>query len=131
MKFLSMFIGHLFVSLVGLTCLANNPSILPESVKEAFTQGNASEILVHCCDKVDISLPENNVECGKNKSLALLKTFFEKNPPRLFDIVFEGGQNNSKYAVGKLTTNNGEFRINIFMKDNIIIQLSIENYDEN
>ena len=59
-----------------------------------------------------------------------MENFFKENPPTGFKISFEGTKEKSKYAIGNLTTGNGNFRVNIFFmnKDEkrLVYYMSIE-----
>jgi hypothetical protein len=104
---------------------------VPIRIIEAFACGNSFTISEQCCENIEISILGNEGQYLKTKAKEVLDTFFNNNKPQLFSIVFEGGKKCSQFAVGKLTTNQGLYRVNLLIKDGIIQQLRIENYDEN
>ena len=59
-----------------------------------------------------------------------MENFFKKHPPSDFKVSFEGTKEQSKYAIGTLSTKDGSFRINMFFLNKegsrLIYYLSIE-----
>jgi hypothetical protein len=106
------------------------PCQFPESIKEAFKNGNSQLISENCCDNVEMSILGTEGQYAKKQTAEMLKEFFSRNVPKMFSVMFEGGKENSQYAVGKLTTNNGIYRINLLIKGKTILQIRIETYNE-
>jgi hypothetical protein len=103
------------------------PPALSAAIKSAKIQ-SASAYLNTSVEL--IILGEENI-CSKNQALMILDKFLEKNPPVAFSVLFEGGKENSQYAIGKLTSKTGVYRMYFLMKGQIIHQIRIEKQDGN
>jgi len=59
-----------------------------------------------------------------------MESFFKKHKPTEFKVSFEGTKEQSKYAIGTLSTKEGTFRVNLFFINKqglrLIYYLSIE-----
>jgi hypothetical protein len=89
---------------------------LPESLISGFNSGDASVISQYFGTTIEMSIDaKENVYSGTQAQL-ILRDFFKKNPPSSFTIIHKGGQGESKYAIGKLSTSNGTYRITILIK---------------
>ena len=103
---------------------------LPAPIIEAFSKGNASLLSAYFNTQVECVILENeNIYSNKQAEL-ILKDFFEKHKPTSFTIVHKGGKEGSRYAIGTLKTNKGEYRVTILLKSTnnteLIHQLRIE-----
>ena len=105
--------------------------ILPPAVSTAMKAGNAQELSKHLNNSVELIVLGNESVCSKTQSEQILKDFFTKYPPKGFSVLFEGGKDNSQYAIGKLTTASGSFRVYFLIKAQIIHQIRIEKEDGN
>jgi len=79
---------------------------------------------------LEMTILEEEYETSKNQASRILESFFKSHTPTAFTISFEGTKEKSKYAIGSLSTSNGNFRVNMFFlnKDGkrLIYYLSIE-----
>jgi len=99
---------------------------VPEGLIEAFKTGDSKEIAIHFGVSVEMEiLGEENVYT-KTQAEQVIKQFIEQHPVSGFSLLFEGGKDSSKYAIGKLMTKKGNFRINLLVKNQIVIELRIE-----
>ena len=77
-----------------------------------------------------MSILEEEYETSKNQATRILENFFKHHKPKGFSVSFEGTKEQSKYAIGTLSTSNGNFRVNLFFLDKdgkrLIYYLSIE-----
>lgn len=103
---------------------------VPEPLKQAFKRGDVKVIGNYFDSKIELAIIDDDDIVSKKQAENKLKEFFIKFRPQNFVIVFEGGKDISQYAIGKLVTNNGEFRIVILLQNDKILQLRIEP-DEN
>ena len=71
---------------------------------------------------------------SRSQAEQILLKFFLDHKPLAFKIIFEGGKENSRYAIGSLTTKETKYRIYILIKkqdgEPLIHQLRIEEEDE-
>jgi hypothetical protein len=99
---------------------------VPEGLKASFKSGNAKEIIGYCNNSIELEVLGNETVCSKAQAEQIIKSFFEQHPVINFSILFEGGKESSQYAIGKLVTSKGTFRINLLFKLKSIVQLRIE-----
>jgi hypothetical protein len=99
---------------------------VPEGLRNAIKAGNAKEIAQYFGVSVEMEiLGEENVYT-KMQAEQAIQQFIEQHPVTNFSLLFEGGKESSKYAIGKLMTKKGKFRINLLVKDQTVIELRIE-----
>ena len=82
-------------------------------VSDAIKAGNAEMIKDNMATEVDIVVPGTSKKCSGNDAIALLKSFFQANKPAGFTVAHHADKNDSGFFVGKLTTGDKEFRVNI------------------
>ena len=103
---------------------------VPAELSRAMGQGNATAMSAWFHQSLEMTILEEEYECSKNQASRILESFFKDHKPSGFSVSFEGAKEESKYAIGTLTTSNGNFRVNMFFlnKDEkrLIYYLSIE-----
>ena len=103
---------------------------VPEGLVEAMGQGDASAMSEYFHQSLELSILEEDYETSKNQATRIMESFFKKHSPTGFSVSFEGTKEQSKYAIGTLSTKEGTFRVNLFFihKDEkrLIYYLSIE-----
>jgi hypothetical protein len=121
-----------------LTILLLNMLVLPQvwgqtvpiELAEAIGQGNASAMSEYFHQSLEMSILEKDYKSSKVQATRIMESFFKKHGPTGFTVSFEGTKEQSKYAIGSLSTNDGTFRVNLFFinKDDkrLIYYLSIE-----
>jgi hypothetical protein len=71
---------------------------------------------------------------SRKQAEQIMKQFFTEHRPTSFKIIFEGGKETSRYAIGNLTTETDEYRIYLLIKSEgdqtLIHQLRIEQEDD-
>ncbi len=126
MKRLKLIITLLVIGLNFQYTFGKYSSEVPEGLKAAFKSGNAKDIVSFCNNNIELDILGNENICTKAQALQIIKSFFELHPAMNFTILFEGGKVTSQYAIGKLTTSKGTFRVNLLFKSKSIVQLRIE-----
>jgi hypothetical protein len=103
---------------------------VPGGLVEAIGQGDASAMSEYFHQSLEMSILEKDYETSKNQATRIMESFFKKHTPTGFTISFEGTKEQSKYAIGTLTTSGGAFRVNLFFINKqgkrLIYYLSIE-----
>ena len=103
---------------------------VPADLAKAIGQGDANAMSAWFHQSLEMSILEEEYETSKNQASRILESFFKSHKPNGFKISFEGTKEQSKYAIGTLTTANGSFRVNLFFLDKegkrLIYYLSIE-----
>jgi len=106
-------------------------SQITEGLKTALKSGQAEEIAKYFNDNIEIEILGTDNVYNKEQAKQILKSFFEQHSLISFSILFEGGKNVSQYAIGKLETKKGTFRINLLIKSDVVLQLRIEENNGN
>ncbi len=103
---------------------------VPAELVSAFGRGDADAVSEWFHQSLEMSILEKEYETSKNQATRILESFFKDHIPSGFRISLEGTKEQSKYAIGTLSTSNGNFRVNLFFlnKDGqrLLYYLSIE-----
>jgi len=103
---------------------------VPDAIILAFKAGNSKELGKYLNASLELTILENGDVYSKTQAEILLKDFFQKHTPTNFIILHEGGKEGSRYAIGTLSTNKGDFRVTFLIKsqdgNSVIHQLRIE-----
>jgi hypothetical protein len=103
---------------------------VPSGLSEAISKGDATSMSDWFHQSLELTIMEKEYETSKYQATRILESFFKNNTPTGFTISFEGIKEQSKYAIGTMSTSNGSFRVNMFFlnKDEkqLIYYLSIE-----
>ena len=103
---------------------------VPKGLSEAMGQGDASTMSEYFHQSLEMSILEQDYECSKNQATRIMESFFKKHKPTGFTVSFEGTKEQSKYAIGTLSTSDGTYRVNLFFISKeglrLIYYLSIE-----
>ena len=92
-------------------------------VSDAIKTGNADALKGRMNEEVDIVVPGTSKKGAGDEAIAILKSFFQTNKPTGFTVSHNADKKDSGFFVGKLTTEKGEFRVNItyIVKDEAIL----------
>jgi hypothetical protein len=103
------------ISLIFHLLGATNPI---DNIHQAIKTSNHRYIAAYFGTSVELKLPDNEGLYSKAQAELLLRDFFLRNPPKTFNVRYEGGaEDGSKYSIGRLETNNGSsFRTYLFLK---------------
>jgi len=103
---------------------------VPAELSEAIRKGDATAMSAWFHQSLEMTILEEEYETSKNQASRILESFFKSHTPTGFTISFEGTKEQSKYAIGTLSTANGSFRVNMFFINKegkrLIYYLSIE-----
>jgi len=87
------------------------------SLKTAFLKNDAESITGMCNSKVLIEVLGKEQVYSQSQATLVLKEFFKTNPSKSFDFIFKGEETaEGVFAIGKYTSETGEFRVTIHMK---------------
>jgi hypothetical protein len=124
---------HKFITilLIGLSSMAAVwGQTVPTELLTSIGKGDAVRMAEFFHESLEMSILEKDYIASKNQAARIMESFFREHPPTGFAISFEGAKENSKYAIGSLTTAGGNFRVNMYFlsKDGqrLIYYLSIE-----
>ena len=115
--------GFLFASL-------NTSAQIPDEIILSLQTGNAKVLSGYFNDNVELVVLDNDNVYSKAQAKQIVSNFFSNFTPESFNVIHQGGKEESKYVIGNLKTNNGSFRIYFLLKNNggkdYIHQLRIE-----
>ena len=89
---------------------------IPGGIIQAIRSGNAANLAKYFNVNVELTLSQGEEIYSKDQAELILKDFFSKHVPNSFDILHKGGKEGSRYAIGNLSTTNGNFRVTILIK---------------
>jgi hypothetical protein len=78
-----------------------------------FKEGKASGSAGNMAAEVDIAVPGASAKGTGPEAETILARFFESNRPTGFTVLHHADKNDNGFVVGRLTTGNGEFRVNV------------------
>ncbi len=107
---------------------------IPKDISIAFKVGNAKELAHFFNSTIELVILDKEDVYSKIQAEQILDNFFADHYPKSFKVIHQGGKGESQFAIGKLVTFNGTFRVYLLLKDKnespFIHQLRIENENE-
>jgi hypothetical protein len=89
---------------------------ITDDISAALKAGNAFKLSAFFHEEVDVTILEKSDLMSKLEAEKLIYDFFHENKPSNFEIRHQGESKSGKtYTIGKLTTNNGTFRVSIYI----------------
>lgn len=89
---------------------------VPGGVAAALKKGNAQELGSYLGDKVNLIIQNRSTDSNRQTTVSTMNTFFTDNKVSSFEVNHQGKRDESGFVVGTLTTANGNFRVNCFLK---------------
>ena len=107
---------NIFLSVVF--SLASFFQTITTYITRSLNEGNTVGLSSFLDNQVEISMSELEATVSKAEAIAQLKKFFLKNPVKSFTQAHQGNSkgNDSTYIIGNLNTQNGIFRVYIYIK---------------
>lgn len=107
---------------------------IPRDIAIAFKVGSAEELAKYFNNTIELVIIDKEDVYSKIQAQQIIDNFFTNHYPKSFEFIHQGGKKESKFAIGKLVTFNGTFRVYILikLKDDkpFIHQLRIETENE-
>jgi len=123
----------LFTLFLNLGSFSLNQEI-PRDIAIAFKVGNADELSRYFNNTIELVILDKEDVYSKVQAKQIIDQFFIDHTPKSFEFVHQGGKEESQFAIGKLVTFNGTFRIYLLIKlkndKSFIHQLRIETENE-
>ena len=119
--------------LLFMLCLLVNPLIslgqIPAQIISGLKAGDAKIVASYFNENIELVVIDRELVCSQAQGEQILKDFYTHNKPLDFKITHQGGEDSS-YAIGKMQTGNGNFRIYLTLKSKAgksqIVQLRID-----
>jgi len=103
---------------------------LPKELVKALAEGDAGTLSEYFHQSLEITILKKEYMSSRSQASRIMQNFFKDHPPSSFTVSFEGNKENSRYAIGKLHTEKGDFRVNLFFmtrnRMDLIYFMSIE-----
>ncbi|MEA3318026.1 MAG: DUF4783 domain-containing protein [Bacteroidota bacterium] len=107
---------------------------IPRDITIAFKVGNAKELARYFNNNIELVILDKEDVYSKAQAEQIIDNFFTDHFPKTFKIIHQGGKDESQFAIGKLVTFNGTFRVYVLLKTKnekaFIHQLRIEKENE-
>ncbi len=104
--------------------------VIPKEIAIAFEVGTAKELARFFNDNLELAVGEKEDIYSKSQAERIMDDFFKKHPPKSFKFIHKGGKETAHYAIGKLVTFRGDYRVYMLLKGKkgqaLIHQLRIE-----
>lgn len=106
-------------------------SAIPPKVFDAMKVGNSTELAKYFNNSVEVAILETEAVYSRQQAEQVVRNFFDKNSPKNFTLLHQGGKSEAQYAIGTLEITNGKkFRVYFLVKEQsgtpLIHQLRIE-----
>lgn len=102
---------------------------IPAQIIAGLKAGDAKIVASHFNENIELVVLDRELVCSQAQGEQILKDFFSRNKPMDFKITHQGGEDSS-YAIGKMQTGNGNFRVYFLLKSKgnkpQIVQLRID-----
>ena len=120
----------IFFLLLAMTMVPSlSQGQIPAQIIDGLKAGDARIVASHFDANIELIILDRENVCSQAHGEQILKVFFSQNKPSDFRITHKGGVD-LDYAIGKLSTANGNFRVYFLLKpkDNKprIVQLRID-----
>lgn len=124
---------HRLITILILSTLVLIPlkaQTVPAGLIDAIRKGDAGKMAEYFHQSLEMTILEKDYMASKNQATRIMESFFKEHPPTGFNISFEGAKEQSKYAIGSLSTGDATFRVNLFFLNKedkrLIYYLTIE-----
>ncbi len=118
----------LFMLLLSMGPLVSLGQIPPQIIS-GLKAGDAKVVASHFNENIELVVVDRELVCSQAQGEQILKDFFARNKPIDFKITHQGSDDSS-YAIGKMQTANGNFRVYFLLRSKggkaQIVQLKID-----
>lgn len=92
---------------------------LLKAIKSGFKSGQTTEIVPYLNQRTEIAFEGEKQVYDKNKAEQVIAGFFAQNKSKDFQVLHQGASKEGlKFYIGELNTNNGTFRVLVYLKNN-------------
>ncbi len=110
-----MFIFPLALMFAVLTGSSLSAQI-PEGITGSFSKGNSRELSRYFNDNIELVVLNNENVYSKSQAELIIRNFFSENKPIGFELLHTVGPQASRFAIGNLKTENGDYRVSFLLK---------------
>ena len=112
------------LSAMGQTRLQATATTIPQnpggefsvfsSITKYLTLGDAASLSSWFADNLDVTVISSTRNCSRKQAQELLRSFFEANTPRSFQVTHKASESNKKYLIGLLNAGGEIFQVTIY-----------------
>ncbi len=106
-----------FLSPMQGKCINLGPGDIPQALIDALRTGNTPVLSGYFNSSIELAILDKEDIYSKQQAELIVKDFFAKHVPSSFVILHKGGKEGSQYAIGNLTTSDGNFRVTLLIKE--------------
>ncbi|GAB3008433.1 hypothetical protein GCM10027051_05920 [Niabella terrae] len=88
-----------------------------DGVVGGLKSGSAEKVAANAGKNLTLNVQGKSSTYSKTQAQQIIKDFFSKNSVKGFELKHKGSSPSGHYAIGTLSTGNGNYRVNIFMKN--------------
>lgn len=88
-----------------------------DGVIQGLKSGDAVKVMDNASDNVLLTLYDKSNTYSKAQAQQIVRDFFAKVSVKTFEMKHKGDSPNGNYCIGTLITANGNFRVNVFMRN--------------
>ena len=119
----------MFVMLLLSTVPIFSSGQIPGEIYTGLKSGNARLVASYFNENIELVIIDKEMVCSQAQGEQILKDFFTRYKPIDFKITHQGSDDSS-YAIGKMQTSNGNFRVYYLLRVKAgkfqIVQLKID-----
>jgi len=116
------------VVLISITVISTMAQSPVNTIANSLKTGNTNTLVNYLANTVDLTILQDDDTYNKGVVANKVKTFFSQNKPSTFVVKHKmTAPNNSQKVIGTLTTQTGNYRTYLLIRNGKITELSIEN----
>jgi hypothetical protein len=96
--------------------ISSSSGEIPQAMLDAMKTGNSVILSKYFNTSIELAIPGKEDIYSNKQAELIVKDFFSKHVPSGFVILHKGGKEDSQYAIGNLSTANGNFRVTLLIK---------------
>ena len=89
---------------------------IPRDIVVAFKVGSAEELARFFNNTIEMVIIDKEDVYSNVQAQQIIDNFFSDHYPKSFEFIHQGGKAESKFAIGRLVTFNGIFRVTLLVK---------------
>ena len=84
------------------------------SITKYLTLGDAASLSSWFADNLEVTIISSSRNCSRKQAQEILRSFFEANTPRSFQVTHKASEFNKKYLIGLLNAGGELFQVTIY-----------------
>ena len=84
------------------------------SITKYLASGDAASLSTWFADNLDVTIISSSRNCSKKQAREILRSFFQANTPRSFQMTHRASESNKKYMIGLLNAGGEIFQVTIY-----------------